>query len=64
LRVCFLNLLVDDVDPCGGAVAEVGPLLVPQSLGPLAGKHGRPWKREKWAIYAYLCCVFISCFVI
>lgn len=42
LCVCFSNLLVDDVDPCGGAVAEVGPLQVPQSLGPLTGEHSRP----------------------
>ena len=35
-------LLADDVDPGGGAVAEVGPLGVPVALGPHTRVRGHP----------------------
>ena len=37
-----MYLLADDVDPGGGAVAEVGPLGVPVALGPHTRVRGHP----------------------
>ena len=43
-------LLADDVDPGGGAVAEVGSLGVPVALGPRTRIRGHSWgggRRER-----------------